>query len=65
MENRNKRKGLQERRNVIAKQKEFLGVSMQRGQQAMQQLHQAIESSLALAKHAEGWEWKEIENASY
>jgi uncharacterized protein (DUF3084 family) len=61
VENRLKRKTVQERRNVLAKSKEIMGANMQRGQQAMQQLHQAIESGLELAKHAEGWGWKEAQ----
>src|ERR1700736_6113271 len=36
--------------------------SAQQGQQAMTQLLQSVESSLALAAHAEKWEWKEVES---
>jgi multidrug resistance efflux pump len=61
VENRNKRKAMQERRNTLAKQMELLAKNMQQGQQAMAQLIQSTEASLALAKHAEGWEWKEVE----
>jgi hypothetical protein len=59
VENRSKRKALQERRNTIAKGMQLLGKNMQDGQQALNGLHQSIEASLQLAKHAETWEWKE------
>jgi hypothetical protein len=59
VENRDKRKSLQERRNMLAKQMQGLQMAMQQGQQALNGLHQSIEGSLALAKHAETWEWKE------
>ncbi len=36
-----------------------LGQNMSQAQQAMQQLYVSMESALALAKHAEGWTWKE------
>ena len=32
----------------------------QRGQQSLQQLYASMESNLALDKHAEEWEWKEL-----
>jgi hypothetical protein len=35
-------------------------MAMQQGQQALNGLHQSIEGGLALAKHAETWEWKEV-----
>jgi hypothetical protein len=60
VENRNKRKAMQERRNTLGKQMEILVKNMQQGQQAMGQLIQSTEASLALAKHAEDWEWKEV-----
>jgi len=55
---------MQERRTIVAKGMQFLQLNMQQGQQAMQNLYQSIESNLALAKHAEIWGWKEIENTS-
>jgi hypothetical protein len=58
-DNRDKRKILQERRNTIAKGMSLLGKNMQDGQQALGGFHQSIEANLALAKHAETWEWKE------
>jgi hypothetical protein len=61
VENRNKRKSLQERRNTLANQMQALQMAMQQGQQALSGLHQSIEGSLALAKHAETWEWNEVE----
>jgi paraquat-inducible protein B len=60
VENRNQRKALQERRNVLAKQMEAQGNDMQQGQAALQNLYQNIETNLALAKHSETWEWKEV-----
>jgi hypothetical protein len=36
-----------------------LGQNMSQAQQAMQQLYASMESALALAKHAEGWTWKD------
>ena len=60
VENRQKRKELQERRNAIAKQMEFLGKTAQQGTQSMQQMLANVESNLDLAKHAETWEWKEV-----
>jgi predicted nucleic acid-binding Zn-ribbon protein len=61
VENRNKRKALQERRNSLKGAMEAIGRNMQQGQQVLANLHQSIDSNLALAKHAEGWEWKEAE----
>jgi hypothetical protein len=60
-DNRDKRKALQERRNTIAKGMQLLAKNMQDGQQALDGLHQSTEASLQLAKHAETWEWKEVE----
>jgi hypothetical protein len=64
VENRNKRKELQERRNSLKGAMEAIGRNVQQGQQVLANLHQSIESNLALAKHAEGWEWKEVEPKS-
>jgi hypothetical protein len=61
VENRGKRKTLQERRNVLARQMEVFGRDVQQGQQAANELYQSIEASLPLAKHAETWEWKELQ----
>jgi chromosome segregation ATPase len=60
VENRNKRKGLQERRNAIAKAMQQLGANMQQGQKALQGLYQSGETNRQLAKHAEGG-WQEVE----
>jgi transcription initiation factor TFIID subunit TAF12 len=60
VENRNKRKELQERRNVLAKQLAFLAQAAQQGVKSMEQTQVSIETHLALAKHAETWEWKEV-----
>jgi hypothetical protein len=61
VDNRAKRKALQERRDQLAKEMGLIAQNAQKGQQAMQQLLQGVESALALAKHAEEWEWKEVE----
>jgi len=58
-DNRDKRKAMQERRNTLAKGMQLLVKNMQDGQQALTGFHQSIEANLALAKHAETWEWKE------
>jgi hypothetical protein len=59
VDNRKKRKELQERRNILANVMKKLGENGQDGQRSMAALHQSKEASLALAKHAESWEWKE------
>ena len=59
VENRNKRKSMQERRNTLAQQMKLIGENAQRGQRSLEQLYASMESNLALAKHAEEWEWKE------
>jgi hypothetical protein len=61
VENRGKRKALQERRNMIAKQMQVVSAAMQKGQTGLNDLHQTIEANLQLAKHAETWEWKEVD----
>lgn len=38
-----------------------IGKNVQQGQQALNGLHQSIESNLQLADHAETWSWKEVE----
>jgi len=59
VENRNKRKSMQQRRNTLAQQMKVIEQNAQPGQQSLQQLYASVESNLALAKHAEEWEWKE------
>ena len=59
--NRNKRKSMQERRNTLAQQMKLIGENAQQGQKALEELYRSTESNLALAKHAEGWEWKEVD----
>lgn len=59
VENRNKRKAFQERRNVVAQQMKLIGENVQQAQRSQQQLYTSVESNLELAKHAEDWEWKE------
>jgi SMC interacting uncharacterized protein involved in chromosome segregation len=61
VENRERRKTMQERRNQLAKDMKAMAQSAQQGQQAMQQLLQSAETSLQLATHAEEWVWKEVE----
>jgi uncharacterized protein YlxW (UPF0749 family) len=58
-DNREKRKALQERRNALAKTKEIVGATATQLQRGMQQLYANVEQNLALAAHAETWEWKE------
>jgi hypothetical protein len=60
VENRGKRRILQERRNALAKQMEAVSAGIQQGQRGLNELHQSIEANLQLAKHAETWEWKEV-----
>jgi chromosome segregation ATPase len=57
VENRNKRKALNERRQNLGQQMTAIGQNMQMGQKSLTQLHQSVESNLALAKHAETWQW--------
>jgi len=59
VDNRNARKEKQERRNQIAKVLEALAQNMARGQKALESLQASVESNMALAQHAEGWEWKD------
>jgi Skp family chaperone for outer membrane proteins len=58
-DNRDARKSLQERRAVLLKTMDAFQANMQQGQQVLNGLYQNVESNLALAAHAEGWEWKE------
>jgi chromosome segregation ATPase len=62
VDNRNKRKALQERRNALVPQMQAIAKSAQQGQQVMANLLQSVESNLALAAHAEKWSWKEVES---
>ena len=55
VDNRAKRKALQEQRDSLGKQMLAIAQNAQKGQQAMQQLLQSVESALALAEHAEKW----------
>lgn len=59
VENRDRRKSMQERRNTLAEQMKVIAGNAQRGQKAMEGLLQGAESALQLAEHAETWEWKE------
>jgi chromosome segregation ATPase len=59
-ENREKRKALQERRNVIAKSMEAIGRSAAQLEGGIQQLYANVEQNLALAAHAKTWDWKEV-----
>lgn len=60
-DNRDKRKALQERRNGLSKRTQFVLMTHEQGQKTLAGLYQAIETNLALAKHAEAWEWKEVQ----
>jgi hypothetical protein len=62
VENRNKRKSMQERRNTLAQQMKVIGENAQQGQRSLGQLYASRESNLALAKHAEEWEWREAKS---
>jgi uncharacterized protein (DUF3084 family) len=61
VENRNKRKDLQEQRNKLAPEMQMMAKNAAQVQQAMTQLLGSVESNLALAKHAEAWTWKEAD----
>jgi predicted GIY-YIG superfamily endonuclease len=50
---------MQERCNTLAQQMKLIGENAQQGQRSLEQLYASMESNLALAKHAEEWEWKE------
>ncbi len=58
VENRAKRKAMQERRNKLAQDMKALGENIGHGQQSLAQIHQSVETNLALATHAETWSWK-------
>jgi hypothetical protein len=60
-ETKNNRKPLHDRRDALEKAMNALQENMRQGQQAINGLYQSVEASLQLAKHAETWEWKEIE----
>ena len=64
VDNRQKRKAMQERRNALSQQMQFVIKNHEEGQRAMRNLYQSIESNLALAKHAEKWEWNEVQKAT-
>ena len=59
VENRNKRKVMQERRHTLAREIGLISENLKLGQQSLQGLYQSNESNLELAKPAEGWSWKE------
>jgi chromosome segregation ATPase len=59
-DNRDKRKALQERRTALANSLQALGQNATEAQRAMQNLYASVETNLALAKHAEGWAWREV-----
>jgi CII-binding regulator of phage lambda lysogenization HflD len=46
LENRNKRNAMQERRNALGKQMQFMLQNHEEGQKAMTNLYQSIESNL-------------------
>jgi len=62
-DNREKRKELQEKRDALMKGMAAISANLKRGHQAMQELYAAVESGMALAGHAEGWSWKEAQQA--
>jgi hypothetical protein len=63
-DNRDQRKALQERCDVLLKAMGTLRQNMQEGQRALNGLYQSIEASLQLATHAEEWNWKEVHGTS-
>jgi hypothetical protein len=50
------KKGLQDRRNTFKRVMDAMGTNMQQGRQAINNLHQNIESNLALAERSDGVE---------
>ena len=64
VENRDKRKAIQEKRDQLKEVRKIMERNMVAGQRALQELRRSIESNLALVKHAENWEWKELETKS-
>jgi hypothetical protein len=60
-DNREKRKGLEQRRDIIAQQRQALVAAAGELQQGMRGLYANVENNLAIAKHAETWEWKEAQ----
>ena len=62
VENRTKRKRMQEVRQQISTQMEVAKTAVQQAMQQMHELLQTAEFNLKLAKHAETWEWKETES---
>lgn len=60
-ENREKRKSLQGRRKTLVEQMSYLMQIANKAHQDMQKLYANAENNLETAKHAEKWEWKEVE----
>lgn len=61
VDNRGKRKGMQEKRDALTREMQTIAKHAADGQKVMRQLLQSVESSLELAAHAEKWEWKEVD----
>jgi chromosome segregation ATPase len=61
VENRNKRKALRERREVLKGVTSALAANVKQAQQAMVNLRQSAETNLALASYAAEWEWNKPE----
>lgn len=59
VENRNKRIGLQKKRNDIAQTQKIIAQNTQMGAASMQKLLDSVEQNLLLAKHAKDWSWVE------
>jgi hypothetical protein len=55
---------MEARRNQLAQEAKVVAENAQRGQQAMTGLLQSVESALQLAKHADKWEWKEVQTTA-
>jgi hypothetical protein len=58
-DNRGKRKSLQQKAAELAKAMGGIAQHATEGQKAMQQLYTSVETALGLAKHSEGWAWKD------
>jgi hypothetical protein len=57
VENRAKRKELQERRNKLAMNMKALAENAKQGEQSMTHLVQSADTNMQLAEFAQGWSW--------
>lgn len=61
VDNRNRRKELQESRIKIGNTTKAMAARTDEGNRVMQNLYASVETNLALAQFAETWSWKEAE----